>query len=153
MKITVRLIALLLLLACLPAAAQYRVDDTGSRVLNSNIRMKWDTVIPRRGEVPTVSGTSQVYIRLNVAQWKGKSGRIFMTLPPQSFGELEATWTARQRLLPGRLVSGDRGGLVYSGLIDTATIEDTILLTLRTDGQRLEHVEQLEFGFRIELTP
>lgn len=136
-----------------PAAAQFRVDDTGSRVLSSNIRMKWDSVVPRRGEVPTVSGSSQVYVRLDTRAWKGRTGRIFMTLAPQGFGEVQANWTARQRLLPGRLVSGDRGGLIYSGPITTDTIEDTILLALRTDGQRLERVEQLEFSFRIDLVP
>ncbi len=136
-----------------PAQAQqrYRVDDTGTRVLTGGIKMEWDRPSPVMGEAPTVTGVTPVYVRMNVKPWRGRSGRIFLTLPPQPFGELQVSWQARQRLLAGAFVSGDRGGLVYAGPIDSDVLEDTLLLTVKADGTRLERTEQLEFSFFIEL--
>lgn len=133
------------------AQQRYRIDDTGTRVMSSTIRMQWDRPSPVAGELPTVTGVTSVAVRMNTRPWRGRTGRIFLTLPPQGFGELQVSWQARQRLLSGSFVSGDRGGLVYAGPIDADVLEDTLLLTVKTDGTRLERTEQLDFSFVIEL--
>lgn len=137
--------------ACLPAvAATYRVDDSASQVQGSSVRMKWDDVAPKRGARATVSGQTSVIVRLNVAPWKGRQGRIYMRLPAQPSAPVTASWTTRGPLLPGTLRDGERS-LVYAGLIQTDLIEDTQLLTIEADGPRLTRAEQLDFTFEIDV--
>ncbi|HEY0660470.1 MAG TPA: hypothetical protein VGD21_03980 [Lysobacter sp.] len=139
------------LLACLPAvAATYKVDDSASQVLGNNVRMKWDTVVPQAGRRSTVSGELTVLVRLNVSQWQGRQGRIYMTLPAQPTGPVSATWTTQGRLLPGVLRAGERT-LVYTGPIQSGLIEDTVRLLIQADGQKLVRPEQLTFSFEIDL--
>lgn len=144
-----------ILLAIAPFAAPqartaHPVDDSGSRVLGGEVRMRWDDAPPDRHGPPTVSGSVEVQVRLDVAQWQGRQGRIFMTLPPQPAGRIDASWTTRGPLLPGALRDGGRT-LVYAGPIRGPAIEDTQQLVIRADGGRLTRPEQLQFAFEIEL--
>jgi hypothetical protein len=144
-------IAVLGLLATLPAyAATHAIDDSASQVLGSNLRMKWDSPAPQRGQRPTVSGTVTVLARLNVAVWKGHVGRIYMKLPAQASGPVTASWSTRGPLLPGILRAGERT-LVYAGPITSDLIEDTLRLVIQTDGDRLVRTEQLNFSFEIDV--
>jgi len=144
-------VALASLLICLPAAAAtYKVDDSASQVLGNNVRMKWDSVVPQAGRRATVSGELTVLVRLNVSQWQGQQGRIYMTLPAQPTGPVSATWTTQGRLLPGVLRAGERT-LVYAGPIHAGLIEDTLRLLIQADGQKLVRPEQLTFSFEIDL--
>lgn len=143
-----------LALAAWPAAAQrQRLDDTGSRVLSGNVRMKWDDALPQGDKTPTVSGSMDVMVRLDVRAWRGRNARIFMVLPPQPFGRLSASWETRGILQPGQLVSGDTGGLVHAGPIQADFIEDLLRIRLQADGSRLQRVERLDFAFQIEVLP
>lgn len=144
-----------ILLACLmlaPAswAATFPVDDSASTVLSPSVRMNWDDGIPKAGQRATVSGQLGVIVRLNVSQWRGQVGRIYMKLPTQAIGTVHTTWTTRGLLLPGALRDGERA-LVYAGPITDALIEDTIILLIQADGNRLFKNEQLEFSFEIEI--
>lgn len=147
-------LALTGLLACLPAAAAtYKVDDSASQVLGNNVRMKWDSVVPQGGRGSTVSGELTVLVRLNVSQWQGRQGRIYMTLPAQPAGPVTATWTTQGRLLPGVLRAGERT-LVYTGPIQAGQaglIEDTLRLLIQADGRKLVRPEQLIFSFEIDV--
>ncbi len=145
-------LALGLLLAASPAMAKttHRVDDSASQVLGSTLKMKWDTAAPQRGQRPTVSGAITVLVRLNLAPWQGRTGRVYMTLPAQATGPVTATWTTRGRLLPGTLRAGERT-LVYAGTMPGGLLEDTMRLVIQADGQRLERTEQLNFTFEIDL--
>jgi hypothetical protein len=148
------LIAALLLIIAAPAAmaGTYPVDDSASTVLAPVVNMKWDDAVPRPGQRATVSGRLGVIVRLDVAQWKGKVGKIYMKLPPQSIGSVYTTWTTRGRLLPGALRDGERS-LVYAGPIHDSMIEDTISLLIQADGNRLFKTEQLHFSFEIDTQP
>jgi len=139
------------LLACLSAAAAtYKVDDSASQVLGNSVRMKWDSVVPQAGQRATVSGEITVLVRLNVSQWQGRQGRIYIALPAQPTGPVTATWTTKGRLLPGVLRAGERT-LVYAGPIQADLIEDTLRLIIQADGQKLMRTEQLHFSFEIDV--
>lgn len=150
-RVVAAAIGVLGLLAAAPAlSATHAVDDSGSQVLGSNLRMKWDSPVPRRGERQIVSGTTTVLLRLNVAAWKGRSGRIYMKLPPQPSGLVTASWTARGPLLSGAVRAGERA-LVFAGPMPADVIEDTLRLVVQTDGERLVRTEQLSFSFEIDV--
>lgn len=145
-------IAAVWLIGALPTHAQqtYRVDDSASQVLASNVRMKWDSIAPRSGENPTVSGDVGILVRLDTSPWVGRQGRIYMMLPAQASGEITATWSSQGRLMPGVLRSGERT-LVYAGLLPAGLLEDTLRLTLQADGGKLVRAEQLNFSFEIDV--
>ena len=148
------LAAALLIAACcaspLAAAQALPVDDTGTQVLGGNVRMKWDSVLPRPGQPSTMTGRMTVLVRLDVSSWRGRSGRIYKELGPQATGPLFVQWTTRGVLLPGQLRDGERS-LVYQGPITADRLEDTLLVTLQADGNHLPQQSQLSFTFEIEL--
>ena len=133
-------------------AATYRVDDSASQVLRPSVNMQWDDPIgPMRAQPSSgVTGKVTVLVRLDVRQWKGKAGRIYMKLPTPPTGPVTATWSSRGQLLPGVLRSGDRT-LVFNGMVPSDMLEDTIHLTIRADGNQLVRTERLEFSFEIDV--
>lgn len=138
------------LLAASASAQTYRVDDGGSQVLGGPLRLKPLTPMPH-GELATaVFGQTSVLARLDLAPWKGRRGRIYLTLPQQAGTRITASWTTRGRLLPGTLRSGERT-LVYAGPIDADTLEDTLRLEIQADGRGLERGLPLAFSFEIDL--
>ena len=141
---------LALLLAGPIRADTYPVDDSASQVLDSNVRMQWVAIAPGRGSSPNVIGQTTVIVRLDVGDWQGRNGRIFMLLPARPDGEIEATWTTRGRLQPGSMRSGERA-TVFAGPVTTDVIEDTLVIRITTNGEHLERVESLEFSFEIEV--
>ena len=135
----------------LPASADTnRVDDRASQVLSNNVRMKWDSVAPQRGARPTMTGEVAVLARLDLAPWVGRHGRIYLTLPAQTVGQVTASWTTQGRLMPGMLRAGGRT-LVYAGPIAGGLLEDTLRLTVEADGGELTRPEQLNFSFEIDV--
>lgn len=138
------------LLAATASAQTYRIDDSASQVLGGPLRLKSITPMPR-GELATaLFGETSVLVRLDVAAWKGRRGRIYMSLPQQADGRVVATWRTQGRLLPGALRSGERT-LVYAGPIDADMLEDTLRLRIQADGNGLARGQQLAFSFEIDL--
>lgn len=132
------------------AAATFRVDDSASLPSESSTPMKWKSLAPGRNAGNLVEGASLITVRLNVAAWQNRNGKIYMTLPPLPLGEVTADWTTQGTLLPGHLVSGNRT-LVYAGPLRTKFIEDTIVLKLQADGRRLTSAQRLQFQFEIDI--
>lgn len=130
-------------------AATYTVDDSRSQVQSQAVRMNWDAPIPAQG-ANTISGRLSVIARLDVSPWRGRQGRIYLTLPLQPLDAVAASWTTRGLLLPGSVRTGQRT-LVYAGPITTDLIEDTLHLTITADGDRVIRTEALEFRFEIDL--
>lgn len=146
------LLALLLpaVLAAGPAAAQAQpVDDSGSQVMSSTLRLSWDESTPLVRRSSTLSGTLTVIVRLDVSPWRGQRGRIYQVLPSQPGTPVQASWTTHGVLLPGAMRDGERA-LVHAGPIDTDLIEDTLRLTIQADGNRLSRQELLHFTFEFE---
>ena len=146
------LAAALLAAAMFPAAAQqtFPVDDSASQVLGSTLRLEPEVMPARGAPLYMLSGGIAVRARLDVSQWQGRSGRIYMLLPEQPAGAITATWTTRGRLLPGVLRAGERA-LVYAGPITGGMLEDTLHLRIDADGRRLRPSQQLAFSFEIDL--
>ena len=131
-------------------AATYPVDDSASQVLTPNLKMQWESVAPSQGIGNRVIGQLVVLVRLQLAPWRDRNARVFMTLPARAEGAITATWTTRGVLQAGSLRSGERA-LIYAGRVAADRLEDTLALTLTADGTRLERAERLEFRFSIEV--
>lgn len=140
-----------LLWACPLAAQTYPVDDSASQVLEAGpIKMRWDSMVPQPGQTSTMSGQVVVQVRLDVSPWRGRSARIYQTLPSQPIGPVNVRWTANGPLLPGAMRDGGRT-LVYAGPIQSDRLEDTFRMTLQADGNRVLRPQDLSFAFDIEL--
>jgi hypothetical protein len=147
-------------LVCVSGAAQasvgtgvagktFRIDDTGTSVMNPALTMQWKAM-GSHGPANIVSGTTQVNVELAVAPWIGHAGRIYMTLPQTTGPLTRATWTSGGVFLPGTLLSGGRG-LVYAGPITTPMLHDLLQLRIEADGAHLTSARPLAFGFEIEV--
>lgn len=145
------LLMLSMALSCFSATAQtFPVDDSASQVLESGpLKMRWDSLVPKPGQPSTMTGQVVVLVRLDVAQWRGRRGRIYQRLAPVPNGPVTAAWSANGPLLPGRVRDGDRA-LVYSGAIASERIEDTFRLTIQADGNRVLRPQDLHFSFEFE---
>lgn len=138
-------------LSAVPAtAATFRVDDSASIPNETNVTMRWKSANPNRLTGNTVEGGILITLRLNVAPWLNKTGRIYMALPQQPIGMVNVEWTTQGRLLPGRLAAGERT-LVYAGPIRSSTLEDTFVVKVETDGKRLASPQRLQFHFEIDV--
>lgn len=130
-------------------AATYPIDDTGTVTMQPTMNLRWQELSPRQRRSALMEGATQVRVRLNVKPWVGRIGKIYMVLPAQLPGDITASWTTTGRLLPGRVQSGNRT-LVYSGTINSAVLEDTLMLSLTVDGQRMLQTYNLLFRFEID---
>ena len=131
-------------------AATFRVDDTASVPQESNARLKWRELVPGRRPDSTLEGAIAVAVRLNLAPWLNRSGKLYLVLPEQPIGTVRVSWTTQGRLLAGQLVSGQRA-LVYAGPITTPLLEETFGLSLEADGDRLGGAHRLNFHFEIDV--
>jgi hypothetical protein len=130
-------------------AATLPIDDTGTVTMQPTMNVRWQELSPRLRSGALMEGATQVRVRLNVKPWVGHTGKIYMVLPAQLPGDITAAWTTTGRLLPGRVQSGNRT-LVYSGTINSAVLEDTLMLSLTVDGQRMLQTYSLLFRFEID---
>ena len=130
-------------------ATSTRVDDSGTVVSESVIPMQWAQLVPGRGADHTVHANVRVALRLNLARWLNQSVKLYMALTPTTGSNVAATWRTQGRLLPGDLRAGART-LVFNGVVQAATLEETIDLTLKTDGRTLMSPQTLQFYFEID---
>ena len=145
--------AAILLIAAVSATAQaatYQVEEIGTFPQESTAPMRWRQIAPSRGGDNAIEGSTTVHVRLNLAPWQNRNGRLFLVLPQQPLVEIHASWTTQGRLLPGRLKSGERQ-LVYNGPITSPVLEDTLVLILETDGTRLSSALRLQFHFEVDV--
>lgn len=135
-----------------PAAAQtYPVDDSASQVLQAGpLKMRWDSLVPRRGEPPTIRGQVTVLVRLDVSPWQGRNGRIYQKLAAVPAGPVTVSWSTSGPLLPGAVRDGERT-LVYSGPLMAPRLEDTLQMVIEANGERVQRPQDLDFSFEIEL--
>ncbi len=133
-----------------PALAKTTViDDSGTLPNNAVLNMHWQQLSPRGPDANTMVGTLGLRVKLNVAPWQKRTGKIFLALPAQAPGPMTVTWTTQGRLLPGRVVSGSRT-LVYAGPISAPFIEDMVQLTISVDGRRLQQLYHINFRFEMD---
>jgi len=142
---------LIALIAALPAlAGTTRIDDSATLPYSAPLTVQWEQTSPRPPLNNMMTGTLTLRVKLNVAPWLRRTGRIYLTLPAQQPGPLYVRWVTQGHLLPGQLASGSRA-LVYSGPITTPFIEDTLQLTLRVDGTKLQQqLYHVNFNFEMD---
>jgi hypothetical protein len=144
------LLASFALVASAEAGKVFRVDDSGSQPITANAQLKWKNDIPVGPDANQAEIAMRVNIKLNTQPWQGRSGRIYMVLPPLASGQLKVTWTTQGKLQAGLLNSGGRG-LVYQGAISSAMIEDIMTVHFSGDGRYISVPTRLQFYFEIEL--
>jgi len=144
------LLLLVVLVTAVPADAKTTViDDSGTLPYDAPLVLHWQQLSPRPPVNNRMTGTLTLRVKLNVARWLRRPGRIYLVLPAQQPGAMSASWSTQGRLLPGRLSSGSRS-LVYSGLITTAFIEDVMQLTLDVDGTQMRQLYHVNFRFEMD---
>jgi hypothetical protein len=131
-------------------AATYLVDDGASVPQESTARLRWRQLAPSRSKDNSLEGTIAVAVRLNLAAWMNRSGRVFLVLPEKGTTTVRVTWVTQGRLLPGALSPGNRT-LVFAGPITTPILEETLTLQIEADGSRLPGVQRLKFHFEIDV--
>jgi hypothetical protein len=137
-------------LVAVPALAKTTlIDDSGTLPNNAALNMHWQQLSPRGPDANTMVGTLGLRVKLNVAPWQKRTGKIYLALPAQAPGPMTVTWITQGRLLPGRVVSGGRT-LVYAGPISTPFIEDMVQLTISVDGRRLQQLYHINFRFEMD---
>lgn len=139
-----------LLLGSAALANPHRLDDSASHTVPPNVQMQWRPLSARGGAEPGMEAWLRVNLRIDTRAWVGRSGRIYMVLPRDESSTLEAVWTTQGRLLPGRLVSGERT-LVHAGAITAPTLEDQILVRLRTGADWQGSSRRLNFHFELDV--
>jgi len=129
-------------------ANPHRLDDSGSHTVPPNVQMQWRPMTSRSNGAG-MEAWLRVNLRIDTAAWIGRSGRVYMVLPRDEMSSIEAVWTSQGRLLPGRLVSGERT-LVYAGRIATATLEDQFTVRLRSGADWQGSRRRLDFHFEFD---
>ncbi len=143
-------ICLLVVLFIQPSfAATFSVDDSQSQVLDSNLSMRWRSLSPARGD-HMVEGVTRVQIKLDTRAWAGKAVRLYMALPAQPNSNVLAIWKTQGLLLNGQINTGQRG-LVWSGVVPSALMEDVMTVTVQTDGRLLSSPQLLRFYFEVDV--
>lgn len=131
-------------------AATYRVDDSGTIPFDSTATLRWRFAAPVRSGDNTVEGATTIQVRLNLAPWLKRDGRLYLVLPAQPVSDVTVRWTTQGRLLPGKLAAGQRA-LVYAGPISEPFLVETLALQIEADGTRLSGTHRLDFHFEIDV--
>ncbi|WP_374601887.1 hypothetical protein [Arenimonas sp.] len=126
------------------------MDDTGTRVLESSLRLRWVDPVPQPGSTQLMSGDVTVDVRLDVRRWKGQQVRIYKRLASRGNTRVAVRWQSQGRLMPGQLLQGERT-LVFAGLVTSDEIRDVLRLAVVADGSQLEGRQVLDFDFELEV--
>ena len=79
-------------LAVVPVEARTTViDDSATLPYNAALALHWQQLEPRGHVNNLMVGTLQLRVRLNVAPWLKRSGRIYLVLPAQQPGGMTAS--------------------------------------------------------------
>jgi hypothetical protein len=112
------------------------------------VQMEWRPIPPGQS-ASGMEAWVRVNIRIATTEWKGRSGRVYMVLPRDQSSNIEAVWTTQGRLLPGRVVSGERTE-VFVGVIPGDTLEDQMLVRLRSGADWQSASRRLNFHFEFD---
>jgi hypothetical protein len=143
----------LLALISEPHAARARtvvIEDAGTSILEPVVALRWKSIAPTHGAGSNqMVGVMTVRLRLNLAPWLHRSAHIYLSLPRQQPGPMQASWTAQEHLMPGQVQSGNRV-LVYSGPITSAVLEDTLRFEFTIDGRLVQRAFPVSVQFEMD---
>lgn len=129
-------------------ANPHRLDDSLSHTVPPSVQMQWRPLVRGQGDTG-MEAWVRVNVRIATSAWQGRSGRVYMVLPRDETSTMEAEWTTQGRLLAGRLSSGERA-LVFAGIIPGATLEDQLLVRLRSGADWQQNTRRLNFHFEFD---
>ncbi|MEP6886568.1 MAG: hypothetical protein ABJC66_17605 [Gammaproteobacteria bacterium] len=136
-----------------PAAAPAKtttIDDSGTQAIEPEVSLRWKSATPSRsGSDNLMVGATTIRVRINLTPWLHRSGRIYLNLPAQQPGPINASWTTQGRMMPGQLHSGNRV-LVYSGPIAAPFMEDVLTFQFSVDGTLVQRTFPLAFHFEMD---
>lgn len=138
-----------LLLGGTALANPHRLDDSGSHTVPPNVQMQWRPLSAEGRNDPGMEAWVRVNLRIDTRAWAGRSGRVYMVLPPDEAASVEVVWTSQGRLLPGRLTPGQRA-LVYAGTLPGPALEDQIHVRLRSGADWRSNSRRLNFHFELD---
>jgi hypothetical protein len=138
-----------LLLSVCAQANPHRLDDSLSHTVPPNVQMQWLPLAPGQPFAGGMEAWVRVNIRIDMRDWIGRSGRVYMVLARDQASTIEAVWTTQGRLQPGRLLSGDRA-LVFAGPISAPTLEDQFHVRLRSHADWPSNSRRLNFHFELD---
>lgn len=125
-----------------------RLDDTLTHTVPANVQMQWRPFV--RGERDAgMEAWVRVNVRIDTREWMGRSGQVYLVLDSDDTSAMEAEWTTEGRLLAGRIRSGERT-LVYSGTLTTATLDDQLVMRLRSLSDWRGSTRRLNFHFEFD---
>jgi hypothetical protein len=130
-------------------SATYRVDDSATLPVESTALLRWRQAAPSLARDDTLEGATAVAVRLNLAPWLDRNGRLYLVFPEQGTAAVRVRWTTQGRLLPGEIAPGGRV-MVYQGPISSPFLEETLTLRIEADGARLPGMQRLQFHFEID---
>ena len=130
-------------------ANPHRLDDSGSHTVPPNVQMQWRPLTPRSGADSGMEAWLRVNVRIDTRAWSARSGRVYMVLPRDESSTIEAVWTTQGRLMPGRLLSGDRA-LVFAGTLSGPLLEDQLSMRLRSGSDWNSNTRRLNFHFEFD---
>ena len=131
-------------------ARTVEIDDAGTQVVQPSVQMRWKSAAPSRsGASNLLTGTMTVRVHLNTSPWLRRSGRIYLVLPAQAPGPMQANWTTLGRLLPGSVVTGNRT-LVYAGPLTSRFLDDVLTLQVSVNGGLLTRPVPVNFHFELD---
>lgn len=142
-------LGLLVLGNTLALANPHRLDDSLSHTVPANLQMQWRPLAAGQSDAGGMEAWLRVNIRIDTRDWVGRSGRVYMVLARDQASSIEAVWTTQGRLTAGRLVSGERA-LVYAGILPGATLEDQLLVRLRSGPDWQSNSRRLNFHFELD---
>jgi hypothetical protein len=138
-----------LLVAATAWANPHRLDDTGTYTVPPQLQMQWRELPPGTPGAGGMEAGLRVNVRIATQAWMGRRGRIYLALARDDTSTVEASWTTRGRLQPGRVLSGERA-LVWSGTVSAATLEDQLQMRLRSGADWRRDSRRLDFHFELD---
>ncbi len=134
------------------ATAATIIDDSASQSLEPSVSMRWQTPVPGRRRTSAddqLSGLVRVRVRLDLAPWLHRRGRIYFSLPSQPPGPIDISWSTQGRFSSGQLRSGNRL-LVYAGPIESPVFEELFVFQFSVDGRLLDSAARVTYNFEID---
>jgi hypothetical protein len=126
------------------------IDDSGTQALEPSVNLRWQSARPSRsGGDNLMVGTTTIRVRINVLPWVRRMGRIYLVLPAQRPGPVNASWVTQGRFMAGQVRSGNRV-LVYAGPITAPFMEDVFKFQFSVDGNLVQRAFPLTYRFEMD---
>ena len=129
-------------------AAVFAVNDSGTYV-EPIARSAWRADQRGQRQSPLLDAATRVHVNLDVQAWKGQTARLYLIMGRSIAPNINVAWTTNGHLQSGRLAPGQRT-LVYSGTIQSATLQDVLHMQIVTDSREFASALNVPFSFEIE---